>query len=767
MPGIISRIRSDMARMPVMLPATVLSAIPAALLQGVRPWMVLSPSVSLLSLSSAPTLGQWCVVVVVAVTVVDMVRGIIADLRHGHAGVDVLAVMAILSTLFVGEFWASWAVCLMVWSGEAIEDYARGRAGGDLSALMDAAPREAHLVALSGVGRRADAGAGIRERGTTSSGFRSVTSGESSRMAASDSSQRPSSPRRADGLPLRTVDAADVRVGDVLAVLPGETVPVDGELLSGTATLDLSSINGEPLPREVFAGARVPSGAVNGSAALTMRAVQVAADSQYQRILRLVSSAQESRPPAVRTADRLAVPFTLLSLAIAAGAWIATGAPSRFAQVLVLATPCPLLIAAPVAFVAGTGRLAKAGVLIRSQDVLETLAEVTHVFFDKTGTLTVKTPQVVAVDVIGGLGRAAVWADREWRASTPGTGTTAGASGFDDSRRILALAGVLETYSVHILAKGIARAGSEALAGLRAATGRPYPVVTAVSEDPGNGIEGDVDGVHMRVGRLAFVVPRGDADRDAARAACEGLRPLAPDEMLSYVSCDGRLSARIVLRDVPRADSRASLDRLRGMGVTGLTMVTGDRLASAKVIADEVGIADVRADLLPEDKLRAVRDAGSGDSSEKERPGRRNRRRVTMMVGDGVNDAPVLAAADVGMAMTDGTATAASESAQAVIMTDDISAVPGSLAIARRTRRIMLQAVVGGLVLAVVGMTAAAFDLIPVVAGAFLQEGIDVASILWALTALIGSRDDSSGAAANGGGRDAGHGALSSAQSVR
>ena len=535
------------------------------------------------------------------------------------------------------------------------------------------------------------------------------------------------------------VPVEQVQLGDVLMVLPGETVPVDGELLSGTATLDLSNINGEPVPREVFAGARVMSGAVNGSTALTMRATQVAADSQYQRILELVASAQESRPAVVKTADRLAVPFTVLSLVIAGVAWAVSGVPTRFAQVLVLATPCPLLIAAPVAYIAGTGRLAAAGVLIKAQDVLENLGRVTQVFFDKTGTLTVKQPQVVRVEML------------------PGAATRL------NEDHVLMMAGAVESYSVHILSKGIAKAGAEALARLRQrfedgqrlcpepeaswpGHGREYPVVKNINEDAGKGVSGEVNGHAVRVGRLSFAAAGEDGFLAVGEAAPlsprSGQLPLRggaqqkddlrtrfgllqPDEMASYVSVDGRLIARIVLRDVPRANAKAVLAKLHELGVTELAMLTGDKRASANIIASEVGIDEVHAELFPEDKVAAVRAAtGAGKT-------------VTMMVGDGVNDAPVLAVADIGVAMTDGTSTAASESAQVVIMNDNIAAVPRAIAIARRTKRVMLQAVIAGLVLATIGMIAAAFNLIPVVVGAFLQEAIDVVSILWALTALI------------------------------
>ena len=691
----------DICKLVPMLPVVVIAAIPLALLGDWRPW----GNAMAISVLGNPGFGQWLVIASVLIIVIDTVRGMIDDLRHGQVGVDVLAVVAILSTVAVAEYWASWAVTLMITSGEAIEEYAQAKAERSLTALMEAAPQTAHVVNLPGVG------CGFAtDKGDSSDGFRRV--GLASAAAAA---------HRFD-----TVPVEQVQLGDVLMVLPGETVPVDGELLSGTATLDLSNINGEPVPREVFAGARVMSGAVNGSTALTMRATQVAADSQYQRILELVASAQESRPAVVKTADRLAVPFTVLSLMIAGIAWAMSGVPTRFAQVLVLATPCPLLIAAPVAYIAGTGRLAAAGVLIKAQDVLENLGRVTQVFFDKTGTLTVKQPQVVRVEML------------------PGAATRL------NEDHVLMMAGAVESYSVHILSKGIAKAGAEALARLRQrfedgqrlcpepeaswpGHGREYPVIKNINEDAGKGVSGEVNGHAVRVGRLSFAAAGEEGflavDRTAPSRSEDDLRTrfglLQPDEMASYVSVDGQLIARIVLRDVPRANAKAALAKLHELGVTKLAMLTGDKRASANIIASEVGIDEVHAELFPEDKVAAVKAAtGAGKT-------------VTMMVGDGVNDAPVLAVADIGVAMTDGTSTAASESAQVVIMNDNIAAVPRAIAIARRTKRVMLQAVIAGLVLATIGMIAAAFDLIPVVVGAFLQEAIDVVSILWALTALI------------------------------
>ena len=789
-----------------LLPITILAAIPLALLGEWRPWGEaawvshdLHAGFGWLSAFN-PGAGQWIVIALVAYTIVVTVRGMIDDLRHGHVGVDLLAVVAIASTVAVQEYWAAWAVVLMISSGEAIEEFAQSKAESNLTALIDAAPRTAHVVALPGVRGHVHATGSEHTADVTADGFRAVRMSDSAETDNQDGgkhdyvSESPESDTKdasqtydAAGERFETVPVDQVRLGDVILVLPGETVPVDGELLSGVATLDLSNINGEPVPREVYAGARVMSGAVNGSTTLTMRATQLAQDSQYQKILELVSSAQESRPAVVKTADMLAVPFTVLSLAIAGIAWAVSGLPLRFAQVLVLATPCPLLIAAPVAYVAGTGRLAKAGILIKAQDVLENLGRVSHIFFDKTGTLTVKQPQVVRVE-------------KPFETSSP----------FNEDH-ILMMAGVVESYSVHILSKGIAAAGRKAMNDLYArytsgqrlcaerdlsGHGRDYPGVKNIVEDSGKGVSGEVNGHRVRVGRFAYVTADGSGfmpvlhasgERyvsDSAESDTLGVRdgmsddaqptvvtpfitpsaeasqttpvrksetanslfaPLAPDEMAAYVAIDGKLAARIVLRDVPRANAKRSLARLHELGIKELSMLTGDKAASARIIANEVGIDDVQSELFPEDKVAAVKNATESTHQNQSMPARIMRRitgesrnrQVTMMVGDGVNDAPVLAVADIGMAMTDGTSTAASESAQVVIMNDDIASVPRAIAIARRTKNVMLQAVLIGLSLAIIGMVAAAFNLIPVVVGAFMQEVIDVVSILWALTVLF------------------------------
>lgn len=757
-----------------LLPIAIIAAIPLALLGSWRPWE--AAGVSLTFGPFNPGVGQWIVIALVVYTIVVTVIGMIDDLRHGHVGVDLLAVIAIASTVAVQEYWAAWAVVLMISSGEAIEEFAQSKAESNLTALVDAAPRTAHVVTLPGVRGHVHTTGGEHAADVTEGGFRKVAGagdsgvgGSAAYVSVSGESDKPGTKLYdAAGEHFETVPVDQVKLGDVILVLPGETVPVDGELLSGVATLDLSNINGEPVPREVYAGARVLSGAVNGSTALTMRATQLAQDSQYQKILELVSSAQQSRPTVVKTADVLAVPFTILSLAIAGIAWAVAGTPLRFAQVLVLATPCPLLIAAPVAYVAGTGRLAKAGILIKAQDVLENLGRVSHIFFDKTGTLTVKQPQVVRVE-------------KPFENSSP-----------YDENHILMMAGVVEGYSVHILSKGIAAAGQKAMQELYAryengqrlcaerdlpGHGRDYPVVKNIEEQSGKGVSGEVNGHAVRVGRFAYVTAdeagfthvlgAGVAAGTAAGAVADSavgdsatgtaagaskkpevnslFAPLEPDEMAAYVAIDGKLAARIVLRDVPRENAKASLEKLHRLGVKKLSMLTGDKEASARIIAGEVGIDDVQSELFPEGKVAAVKNAT--EDAHQNQPawdkvvqrvvGESMTRQVTMMVGDGVNDAPVLAVADIGMAMTDGTSTAASESAQVVIMNDDIASVPRAITIARRTKKVMLQAVLVGLGLAIIGMVAAAFNLIPVVVGAFMQEAIDVVSILWALTALL------------------------------
>lgn len=671
--------------------------------------------------------------------------GIITGLLHGEVGADFLAVIALISTLCVREFWAAWIVDMMVYSGEAIETYAQLRAKRNLTALIDAAPQIAHIVTSSQtVGMQA---AQASEHVSPASDHGAAQASPASSTTSDSQSEHSFDPNHpffptGQNTPLEemasdwdTVPVEQVTVGDLLMVRPGETIPVNGTLVSRTATVDLSMINGEPVPADVFRGDQLSSGAVNGASALLMRATATSGNSQYQRILDLVRSAQESRASVVKTADLLAMPFTVISLVIAISAWVATAMSEgfgmgalRFTQVLVLATPCPLLIAAPVAFMGGTGRLAHAGIIIKSQDVLENLGRVSHIFFDKTGTLTHKRPAVSRVDI-----------------------APAAQSRFN-ANHILAIAGPLEAYSVHILAKGIRSAGDKVLAEHNI----DRPRVTNPQEIAGQGEMGMVNGHEVKIGRFSFVT--GNLTQESSEAQAREVEqkeaelisqyfsePLAANEMATYVSIDGEVTARIILKDFARENARESLDNLKKLGITRLSMVTGDKPGSAEVIATEVGISDVKASLLPEEKVAAVAAAHSEQGIPESWPVRMLRRinrepevqPVTMMVGDGVNDAPTLASADIGVAMTDGSSTAASESAQVVIMNDNIAMVPRAITISRQTKRTMLQASSGGIIIAIVMMLLAAFNFIPVVVGAVLQEVIDVISITWALTALI------------------------------
>lgn len=693
-------------------------------------------------ISISLSIGKTIIAILVLYTSLISLRNMIKNLLRGTLGIDLLAFVALLATLFIGEFWASYLIVVMVWTGEAIEDFAHMKAQRNLSLLVSAAPKTAHLMTLPGLehGMNNDQANDesyeppcLSENQCKPSScvlcqhaeFRKVDAANSKQSNISEQNcesncennnlqncncKRNNCPflqASADGeitsnlQRYATVAVDELKIGNVIIVLPGETVPVDGELLSGSAILDTSAINGESVPREVYAGASVLSGCVNGGVVLIMRVTKLSKNSQYQKIMQLVESARSSKAAVVRFADMLSVPFTVLSFAIAGLAWSFSGDALRFAQVLVLATPCPLLIAVPVACMAGTGRLAKLGIVVKSQDVLEQLSRVTDVFFDKTGTLTVKQPQVARVDVVDSMQKA---------------------------DRIVMLAGVLETYSQHILAGGIAKAGASLWENAHPSSApqlpsvREYPVVHSVKETAGQGIQGVVDGILVRVGRCKYVTEQNTNPTID--------KSLASDEMATYVSFDGVLVGRIVLKDVPRDNAKSTIALLRALGVRTIAMLTGDGLQAATTIASSVGIDSVHADLLPQDKLAYVKKHNYNAIKNKKDS------TVTMMVGDGVNDAPVLAAADIGVAVTDGTDTAASECAQVVIMNNNIASVANAVSVAKHTKRVMMQSVLLGIGLAIVSMILAAFGFIPAVIGAMMQEIIDVISITWALTAL-------------------------------
>jgi heavy metal translocating P-type ATPase len=544
-------------------------------------------------------------------------------------GLDVLAVTAIASTLLVGEFWASLVIVLMLTGGAALEDYAVERARGALTALLRQTPRVTH---------------------------------------------------RNSGPVVDDVDVETVVVGDRLQVLPGETVPVDGILTSGTAVLDESALTGESMPVTRQQGQKVLSGAVNGGTVVEIRALAVAADSEFQRIVALVEAASNSKAPFVRLADRFAIPFTLVAYVVAGVAWAVSGDALRFAEVLVVATPCPLLIAAPVAFVAGMDRAAKSGIIVRSGGAFEQLARVRSAAFDKTGTLTYGRPNVDRIEPLSPY----------------------------SSDELLVFVAAVESKSQHVLAGAVVQAARSARLQFRTAAG--------VVETPGKGAAAVVGGRRVVVGRIDFV--------DAGRSEWPGA-PLGPGEMAVYASVDGVLAGRVVLRDETRGNSGASVRALRDFGVEQVVMLTGDGVDTAEHVGAEVGVEDIRASLLPAQKVAAMATLSP---------------RPAMMVGDGVNDAPVLAAADVGVAMGARGSTAASETADVVVLVDDLDKVVEVVRIARRTIAVALQSIWVGIGLSLVLMVVAAFGVIPAIVGAGLQELVDVATIANALRAAARGR---------------------------
>ena len=564
--------------------------------------------------------------------------GMLKHLRRGSWGIDILAIMAIVATVLVGEYVASILIVLMLTGGEALEDFAANRATRELNALLKRAPQIAHRLG-------------------------------------------------ADGAVEGDIPATAVEIGDLLLVRPSEIVPVDGELVSLSASFDESSLTGESIPVERHQGEAVLSGSINGSGAATMRATATAANSQYQRIIALVEEASASKAPVVRLADRYAVPFTVISLLIAGVAWMISGDPVRFAEVLVLATPCPLLIAAPVAFLGGMSRAARNGIIVKGGGVLETMARARTVVFDKTGTLTTGRPTIARVN-----------------AEPPFTHS-----------EVLGLAASAEQYSSHVLAASVIAAAD--------AAGLDLAVADTASEVATFGVVARFGEREVIVGKLSFVESRATGAQATA---------LVSGELAIYVAVDGAFAGSIIASDPARSNARDTIVALGELGVRETLMLTGDAPATAEHIAAQLGISRVHADCLPGDKVDIVRALDA---------------RPVIMVGDGVNDAPVLAAADVGIAMGAKGATAASESADVVILVDDISRTARAVAIGQNTVRIALQSIWLGIILSVGLMVVAAFGLIPATAGALLQEVVDLATILNALRAIGGRRDAAAAAA--------------------
>ncbi|MET9392950.1 heavy metal translocating P-type ATPase [Streptomyces sp. NPDC006624] len=560
---------------------------------------------------------------------VPAVGWVLLALHRGHAGVDVIAVLALGGTLAVGEYLAGALVGLMLATGRALEAAARRRASHDLRALLEHAPRSARL-------------------------------------------------RTADGV--RTVALDEVAVGDPLVVGPGEVVPVDGTVESDTAVLDESVLTGEPLQVERGRGTGVRSGAVNAGGAFGLRATATARDSTYAGIVRLAGQARAESAPVVRLADRYAAWFLPLSLAVAGLAWLISGSAVRAVAVLVVATPCPLLLAAPVAIVSGLSRASRLGVVVRDGGALENLGRARTLLLDKTGTLTGGRPRVVDVSAAPG------WTPAE----------------------VLRLAASVDQYSPHVLARAIVTAAQER---------KLRPAAAAdVTEEPGRGATGTVNGHRVAIGRADFDGPR------PAWAKAVGNRALLDGAAVAWLTVDGQAAGAVLLRDPLRPDAPRTVRHLRTAGIERVLMLTGDRAEPAREVAAVLGLDGVRAELGPADKVAAVR--------------AERKSAVTVMVGDGVNDAPALAAADVGVAMGARGSTAASEAADVVLTTDRVDRLADAVSMAVRARRIAVQSALGGMLMSLAAMAAAAAGLLPPAVGALLQEGIDVAVILNALRAL-------------------------------
>ncbi|WP_432157716.1 heavy metal translocating P-type ATPase [Streptomyces sp. bgisy153] len=575
------------------------------------------------------------------IAVVPALGWVLSALRRGQAGVDLIAVLALGGTLAVGEYLAGALIALMLATGRTLEAAARRRATRDLRALLERAPRTARLRA---------------------------------------------------GAEVRTVPCDQVGVGDTVVVGPGEVVPVDGRLTGGTAVLDESALTGEPLAVRRAPGEAVRSGVVNAGGVFDLRASATEADSTYAGIVRLAREAGERSAPVVRLADRYAAWFLPLSLAVAGIAWLLSGDPVRAVAVLVVATPCPLLLAAPVAVVSGLSRTSRLGVVVRDGGALETLGRARTLLLDKTGTLTGGRPRVL--DVFAAPG------------TPPG--------------EVLRLAASVDQYSPHVLARALVEAARERGLELSAPDG--------VTEEPGRGATGVVEGRRVTVGRLAEEPGASAAPGSPLPAWVRAVdnRALLDGAAVAWLTVAGRAVGAVLLRDPVRPDAPRALRRLRTAGFGRLVMLTGDRAEPAREVGAVLGLDAVRAGLSPAGKVAEVR-------AERERA-------VTVMVGDGVNDAPALAAADVGVAMGAHGSTASSEAADVVLTTDRVDRLADAVQIAVRARRIAVQSALGGMALSLAAMVAAAFGLLPPAAGALLQEGIDAAVILNALRALGADR---------------------------
>ena len=571
-----------------------------------------------------------------AVALLPAIVSVARDLLRRRAGVDIVAVLALAGTLSVGEYLAGAVIALMLATGRELEARASARARRELSALLSRAPNVVHRV---------------------------------------------------DGDTLTTPPIDTIRAGDILIVAPGEVVPVDGQLASDTAVFDESALTGETALVQRAAGDAIRSGGVNAGGAFRLRTTATADESTYAGIVRLVRQAQESRAPLVRIADRFALWFVPLTIAIAVVSGILARDPVRAVAVLVVATPCPLILAAPIALVGGMSRAARRGIVVKGGAALETLGRADVLLFDKTGTLTEGRARLADVETDGSMSA-------------------------DD---VLRLGASLDQVSTHALARPIVQAAR--------AQGLQLTLPDGVFEDAGRGVRGVVSGRAVMIGRASYVaggtVPAWAA-RVRRRTAYEGLANV-------FVGIDGILVGAMVLDDPLRPDSGRAVARLRKAGMRRVVMVTGDHPDVAQAVASAIGIDAVYAERSPAEKVDVVREE--------------RQRGIVVMVGDGINDAPALASADVGVAMGVRGATASSEAADVVLMVDRIDRLAEAVQIARRSHRIALQSIAVGMGLSLVAMCIAAFGgLVPVV-GAVVQEAIDVAVVLNALRARGGREE--------------------------
>lgn len=579
---------------------------------------------------AAPWLWSLAAIPVIVVLAVSMVR----DILIGRLGVDAIALVSMTAAVVMGEPLAGTVVAIMYTGGNILEDFARGRAERDLKALRDRSPRVAH--------------------------------------------------RREDGV-LTDIPVEAVRPGDELFVRGGELLPVDGRLLDEHASIDESAVTGEPLPVARARDDKLRSGTVNAGEAFRFQASASAGESTYAGIVRLVEAAQTAKAPFMRLADRFALILLPVTLVVAGLAWWLSGDSTRALAVLVVATPCPLILAAPVAFIGGVSRAARSGILMKGSAALEALSGVETAIFDKTGTLTE-----------GGARLALI--------------ATAPEIAEGEALRLLAS---LEQASHHVLATTI----TDAARSQRLLLAHPQ----AVREFRGSGLEGTVDGRFVRAGSRSLVLGEQALPVWAVDAAAQAERVSA---LSVYLAVDGELVGLVLLADAVREETPRALAALRAIGISRLVMVTGDDSATGRQVADALQLDGVLSDCDPGQKVAAVA------AEEARRP--------AMMIGDGINDAPALAAARVGIAMGARGATASSEAADVVVLVDNLERVAEAYAIARHTRAIAMQSIVVGLVLSGLAMLVAAFGHIPPVAGALLQEGIDIAVILNALRALGG-----------------------------